>query len=219
MNTEEFEKIIEKTYTDFSDVADRLSFKLINLKKNKWVLSDVPYRQFEDLALVPIYIFDDDDGSGNILIKNNHLRYWDITSEELWENVMESAVKIAPVKIRNIIQTLEEIRKIRIIGYENPDRMLVVSNEDNFFGAGAIFYPGVLKDLARRFGTDLYVVPASVHEVIVVSAKDKEDGYDIIHEILEDVNAHDIPPMDILSNNVYIYDCKSDKLSICKEEK
>ena len=41
-------------FENFDGVEDKLSFKLIGIKDNLEYLEDIPYRKFEDLAMVPI---------------------------------------------------------------------------------------------------------------------------------------------------------------------
>ena len=41
-------------FRNFDSVEEKLSFKLVGLKDNKEYLEDIPYRRFEDLAMVPI---------------------------------------------------------------------------------------------------------------------------------------------------------------------
>lgn len=205
-------------YREFSNVAERLSFKVISKDGNEKLLSDIPYRSVLDLAFVPIYLFQSDDiGNGNIVIKNDHLKMWEVSQEELWENVMEGAPDNQPVKIRNLFEMFEELGRAELATDELSEKMLIVTNKDNNYGAASVFYPGVLRELAGKLGGDVFIIPASVHEVIAVPARGGNECSKWLREMVKEVNDTTVSVQDFLSNNVYFYDMKADKLSVCSE--
>lgn len=74
------------TFTDFDAVKNRICYKLVNTKANEKLLEDVPHRQLFDLSIVYYVMVSVEDGaSGSILIHNNHLGFWDVTENDLYE--------------------------------------------------------------------------------------------------------------------------------------
>ena len=53
-----------------------------------------------------------------------------------------------------------------------PASLYVLSNEDSFFGAAALFYPGMLERLTILMGGAFYVLPSSIHEVLLLPVTD-----------------------------------------------
>ena len=49
------------------------------------------------------------------------------------------------------------------------DRVYVVSNEYEFFGANALIYTDVIGKIVKKIGTDCYILPSSVHDLVVLS--------------------------------------------------
>ena len=94
----------------------------------------------------------------------------------------------------------EEMEKVKLD--RNMD-MYVMTNEDKSNGAACILYPGALKKFADRIGQDVYVIPSSIHEVILIPAM----GWDTkeIDEMIREVNRTQLDPVEILSDHVYIY--------------
>lgn len=97
-------------------------------------------------------------------------------------------------------------------GYENlpyeeefrNTNMIVMTNSIGIYGASAILYPGLLEALAQELERDIYVIPSSVHEMILIPAENKcvyEDLSLMIHEI----NQRFVPPDEVLSDQVYVY--------------
>ena len=97
---------------------------------------------------------------------------------------------------------------------EEPEPpMYVLSNSRMINGAAAMLYPDMLKDLSEKLDSNLYIIPSSVHEVIVFSdnlADDEKSLRDMIYT----VNRTQMDPQDILSDSLYFYDRKEEKIFI-----
>ncbi|MCR5403728.1 MAG: DUF5688 family protein [Butyrivibrio sp.] len=207
-------------YQDFSQVADRLFFKAVNFEKNRDKLKDVPYKRALDLALVPLCKYKSSElGDGVITVQNSHLNLWEITSDELWENVNENSNRNAPVRITGLFEIMEKITgqqlSIDEIGQmSDACGMYVITNEQGMYGAAAAFYPDVLKSLADDMETDLFIIPSSVHEVIILP--DPNFGMDVeqIRSMIGEVNETAVREEDILSDNLYVYDREADRIFI-----
>ncbi len=55
--------------------------------------------------------------------------------------------------------------------------MYVLSNKSKLNGSGCIFYHNLLHSLCEKLECDLYILPSSIHEVILIPAYD-HDSYD-----------------------------------------
>ena len=82
--------------------------------------------------------------------------------------------------------------------------MYVITNESKLYGAASILYEEPLHELAEKFGSDLYILPSSVHEVIAVSAD--MGSPDDLAEMVYEINMEQVDIDDRLSNQVYCYD-------------
>ena len=81
--------------------------------------------------------------------------------------------------------------------------MIVIGNKANNFGAAGMLNTSVLDELAEQFDDDVVILPSSIHEVICVPAEMCE-GNPMVW-MVRDINATQLAPNEILSNNVYIY--------------
>ena len=208
-------------FDDFSVVSKHLFFKAVNYKKNEKKLENVPIKRVLDLALVPLALFEHPSlGSGTIMIENSHLDIWEITEEELWENVIENAPGFQQVKIKGIMDVLEKMTGMPTPMPGGGDELCgiyVISNKEECLGAATIFYPDVLKGLSEDFESDIFVIPSSIHECIVIP--DTFLGLDVeyLRRIIHEVNVTTVADEEILSDNLYKYDRDSDRLFIVKE--
>ncbi len=204
-------------FEDFSKVCRKLFFKVVNFKKNKKKLEDVPYRRLMDMAMVPLCRVESDLlGEGVITIQKSHLKEWEISEDELWENISEYAAKTAPPKVEGLMDMLEHITGAEA---EAGDMcgIYVVSNTNGCLGASAAFYPGVLKGISEDFESDLFIVPSSIHEVLVIPDPSLEMDTASLREIIHEVNSTTVSEEEVLSDNLYRYDLETDKVFMVKE--
>lgn len=201
-------------FTDFSNVCSHLTFKVTNYEKNKKALLDIPYKKMEDLAFVPICLVSNEIlGEGNITIRNEHLRKWEISFDELWENVWENAASVAPVKRRNLFDIAGNMIGDDTFFCEDlPKNMFVITNSQDMLGAAAVFYPGYLKRLACELESDIVVIPSSVHETIVMSAPDGSMPLSGLVAMVKEVNRTVLSQEDYLSDSIYLYNRKENKI-------
>ncbi|MBP5528476.1 MAG: hypothetical protein J6X80_00340 [Lachnospiraceae bacterium] len=201
-----------ETLIDFENIKDRIVYKLVNYEKNEDLLSTVPHKKFLDLAVVYyIAIKEDIFESASILINNAHLELWGKGMEDIDRLAKENCPKILKPELKSMAQTLMEF--IRHDNKESDELnedmlsecgMYVLSNEKKQFGASAILYDNVIKEFSESLNSDLYILPSSVHEVIMIPSV-LVDSVDKLNDMICEVNATQVPLIDILSNHSYYY--------------
>lgn len=208
-------------FRDFSKVKDRLCMKLVNRKMNPELLSKVPYRDFLDMAVVYYAdYYDPEIGAGAIQVYNTHMKAWGVTEEELWEAANINTPKRKPGRIESMGDMLAEM----FAGQGDGDNecccmgelsvpMLVITNKQRLLGAAVILYDGMLKRAADKFGSDLFILPSSLHEVLAVPMIEERDAAEF-KKMVKEVNQKELQPEDVLSDNVYIYRREQDRLEI-----
>lgn len=69
---------------------------------------------------------------------------------------------------------------------------------------GAVVFPMIVDDLKARFGS-FYMIPSSVHEVIIYPETVAEGNLEMFSEWVRTVNETELDPKDVLSNHAYYY--------------
>lgn len=82
--------------------------------------------------------------------------------------------------------------------------MYVLTNRQKLYGAACMLYPEVLKKIAEKLRQDFYVLPSSVHEVILVPANAETDQ-ESLREIVTDINRTQVAEDEVLADSVYYY--------------
>jgi hypothetical protein len=216
------QKIDMGFFTDWEQVKDKVCFRLVNAEANREMLSVVPHEDFKDLAVTFFYPFEHDEiGKGSILIRNEHLQKWGVTEKELMEAARVNTPKLFPprcVPMEDVL--LQLMSHAPEGGAELPERpfreealpMHVLTNGDRTYGAGVMMYDDYLAKVAEAAGCDLYVIPSSLHELIVLP-RDGEMKGEMLRNLVREVNETQVDPQERLSYNVYEYDRQTQVLS------
>lgn len=223
------EKVPEHFFTDFSLVKKRICFKLVNYKKNEALLQAIPYKKMLDLAMVFYYSVDPSVmGPATSLIRHEDIQRWKTTEEDMKRLAMENTPRMYGWQLSTISDILQDIldkdakgtgeNPFRIsIEEEDPVTMYVLTNSEKYFGAACMFYPKLLKQIADTLGDNLYVLPSSIHECIIVPASG-EDTRKSLSELVTEINAIQVEEMEVLSDNAYYYDRENRTLSTWEPE-
>ncbi len=209
-------------FRDFEKVKDRICYKLISREKNEELLSQIPHKEFLDLEICFYYAYQGEAlGNGSILIFNTHLEMWDTSVEELFALAQENTPAIFPWECKTIQEVLRDIvkteeKETNKTAKEKSDTeglMKILGNSAHIYGAACILYPGVLDEIARKEGRDFYILPSSVHEVILLKAGDGEDPL-LLKEMIKDVNDTQVAPEEILSYQLYYFEHADNNIRI-----
>lgn len=226
-HNEKNHKIDISFFTDFEKAKEHIMFRVVSYEQNKEHLKDVPHIKFLDLALTFYYQVDGvhrQKGQASIQIEKEHLEMWKIDEGMLYDLAMENTTQKMPAVSKPMCEVILQImagegiepdeEAVREFKEKNEDiPMFVLSNEKSCFGASTIYYPGVLKKLAEGLKSDLIVLPSSIHEVILLPVKGKEEFAEL-NEMITDINNRQVAEEEILSDHLYYYDMERDELRI-----
>lgn len=222
--------------SQYEKVRNNIFPRVCNLEKNGKRLENVPYTPKEDLAITyHIRVASGEDGIGSVMITNALMKQYGVGIEELHDTAMNNMEQLSPVKfspLRDVIVELmagdfaqsegistEEAKEFLkdTIPSEGPE-VYCLTNEENMNGAAYIMNENVQKMVAEKVGDEYFILPSSVHEVLIISKKDGMN-VDELREMVKSVNGSCVSVEEILSDQVYRYDAKTHTLSICSPEK
>ena len=83
-----------------------------------------------------------------------------------------------------------------------PVPLLVLTNESKYCGAACMLYEGLLRNLSDEIRSDLFIIPSSIHEVLLLP-DEGEFSEEELSALVCEINAHFINPSEILSDHVY----------------
>lgn len=211
---------------DFDKAIDKICFKLVNAERNSELLKKVPHVMFNDLAVV-FYILvengDRDHGTATILVNNDIMNTWGIEyTNEFYENAKYNTQTLLPATVTDLTDVVkmlaeddESFNLIEDMDVEVSAPMYVASNISRVNGCSVMLYDGVLKEFSKKVGSDLYILPSSVHEVILVPCNKCIDmELNTMLDMVRDINATEVRQDEFLSNHIYKYTYEADTIEM-----
>lgn len=213
----------------YDGVRDQVVFKLINTAQNRAFLRTVPHIDFLDLSIVFYVLLEiTDEGTASMAVTLEHAEQWRVRAEQLWEDAGENVKRLLPAEFFTMNYALKEILKKGIgikdgrsaaeenlLGNDSDvrDGMYVLSNKMRNYGAACIVYPHILEMIWNILQTDYYVLPSSVHEVIITPCH-KSITCEELDEMIQDINATQVDAEEVLSGHAYLYEHRTGRLCI-----
>lgn len=181
---------------DYEKVKDKLGVMLTSKPISGLAKRKAP--GFDDLYMHAfIFIKDQAIGMGNIKVKQEMLDRWGVSNAKLFADALKSAPSVMPVKKQSMSAMLMAMGGPDL-GLD--DSMSVVTTENGVFGAAAILYTEVEENS--------YMIPSSVHEVILIKGEIVENDSIPLNMLINDVNSNVLNPEEFLSNHAYRYNGK-----------
>ena len=198
---------------EYGKVKDCLTVRLVNTKANRQRLAHMPHRGMEDLSLTLALSLSlgDKGGKGSIEVTDEIMGLWGTDGETLFQQAyknMEREQSPVLVEMTAVLGAAESVNLLAETGnpMQNPEGMLfVLTNNEPSYGASAIVCPGVMEKVARIFPEGFYILPSSVHEVLIVP-KDTYLSVKELGNLVREVNQSEVSREEVLSDRVYEYD-------------
>lgn len=202
---------------DFEIAKSRIAFKLIHFDKNQRLLKDIPHLKFLDLAIVFYILLDQTEkGTASVLITHDMLKHWQQSLMKIYCYAATNTPALLTAELMPMNDVIVELLGVTSDAYvpEDENHMYILSNELRHFGAACILYDPVLEDISKVLEDDFYVLPSSIHEVIILSAKHAPSQTDL-DEMIAEINNTQVADEEILSDHAYYYSRKQKRLLLC----
>ncbi|MGN0465146.1 MAG: DUF5688 family protein [Lachnospiraceae bacterium] len=195
---------------EFSSISDRIIMRLVNYDRNQTALQECPHIKILDLAVTFRWLaYQDEIGVSTALITNREMEVWGKKVEQLYKIGVENTSNFFPAKVRTMREVLRDYIDIGEDGLE----IYILTNQMGIHGAVCMLYESVLERFRRQIGRDFFILPSSIHEVILVPVMDylkKEDLYQLVSQ----ANGSIVSAQEVLSDCVYLYEEQKHQISI-----
>ena len=199
----------ETDYTNINKVKDRIIFELVNYKMNEERLSNRPFIKVMDLAIIFAFVATDFGRDfGVIHITNEMANNFGLTKDEIWDIAKKNTPKLLEADIVPMSSFVPD----ESVDAE-ADEMYILCNKKKAGGAGVLLYDRILENLSSKLESDLYILPSSIHETIIIRA-DKDKNISDLQDMVKNINNTVVSTEDILSDKVYHYIRSNKELKI-----
>lgn len=195
-------------FNDFAQIKDRIMMKVINADRNEQMLAETPHYTFGDLAAIfQVQMDSVEFGSAVVTVKDEHMKMWGVDTGTLMKHAKENLETKQPPYIMSMAQVIAEMMDIppEEMFDANQPAMYVMCNESKINGAAAMVFTEKLDEFAVEHGANLYVLPSSIHEIIIIPDNLNSIDKNVLESMVRDVNATQVSAEEFLSNNVYYY--------------
>lgn len=196
---------------DFEACRDYIVYRLVSAGRNQELLEEIPHIPFFDLAVVFYFLVgQDQEGISSIRISNDFMECWGVNTRILMKWAGRNTPRIFPVRCNPISRMVEQMvfhteQEVKSFQGFPSGEPYVLTNNNGINGASVWLYPRLLKELACYFGGSFYILPSSIHELLIVADDGQFPEADMLHMVAE-VNRECVLPEEILSDHIYHYD-------------
>lgn len=191
---------------DYEKVRSSIVYRIVSRLKNEDYLKEIPYVPFLDLAIVFYAILDlhEEDKMVFMPISQEHLQMWGVNKEDLYQEACKNTERLLPAEFAPMRTVICEIAEEELLGEEQDEDAYILTNSSRNFGAAAILYPSCLKRIGEYLKEDFYVMPSSIHEVIILPVS-MAPSWRELDLIICEINETQLKREDVLSDRSYFY--------------
>lgn len=198
---------------DYGAVKDRLRCRLINYEANAGRLEEIPHRRFLDLAIVPYCMIREYElnrriaGEASFVVTNVNLKLWGVTGDEVLEDSIGNTLRKEDPQITCMFDMLRKLNPGLAEASEDEIRNcpMYVMTTGSSNGAISMIYEDRLREFCDKIGRDIYIIPSSISEVIIVPYEEGASE-EMFNEMIREINETQLERVDILSDHVYYFD-------------
>ncbi len=186
-----------------------LCFDVVGSDRNADMLEKVPHTDKENISMVyRLQLDSTENGAATVLITNAMMEQFGVTKEQLHADAMENAQEIRPADFRTMAAVMAEMMGMpEEMMADMAPPMYVATNQDKVHGAAVMFYTDFMDQAAKELGGDIFILPSSVHEVLILPDDGNMDAQEL-KEMVTSINASEVSPEDRLTDSVYHYDAQ-----------
>lgn len=199
----------------FDEIREEIIFRLVNYEANQELLERCPHIRLHDLAVTFRWLVCTEEGSiSTTMIDNDLMELWGVSREELLLIATENTESWMPASIQSLEEFLMESGGI-LHDEKRELPVFIATNSMRINGASVILYDGFLHSFAERIQGDFFVLPSSIHEVLLLPvANQDEDCQRGLRSMVREVNESLVEKEDYLSDQLYVYRWKEKRLEV-----
>ena len=219
--------------SDYDSVRQNLLMRLCDRDTNQAYLRNHIYTEEGDFAITYHVVLEKDKtGIVSTPVTEPMLEMWGVTREELHQDALRSDLpqnKPILCRVEEQIKSMQGTAPGLQTNYlqrnslpemqEGEINLFILTNEELMDGAAMIAHRDVLEKAGELIGGDYYVLPSSIHEVMIIPSNGQSAAglQGMVHEI----NQTEVDVEDRLSDKVQYYDTTAHVLenALAREER
>jgi hypothetical protein len=195
---------------DYEKIRPNVFYRVVSGNEKEKLEGRCPYISFFDMAITFRWLFhEDEEGISSALIEYKHMEYWEIDEDTLILTAIRNTPRLFAERHCRILEAINHWTSI-----DGPDLPLYIfTNRIGINGASVMFYSDVLRTFADELGQDLYILPSSIHEVLVIGKEEVTSVRDL-QDMVWEANHTVVTSKEFLSNQVMYYNRITDEIEM-----
>jgi len=183
--------------TDWDKAKEHITVRLLPKTFHADVFRSAEDFGFDDLILVPYVTMNSipEIGVGSVNVTSNIIESWGLDEGTVMDKAIQNTIN-AEISIQSMGGFVARAFNLDM---DMPTGFFILSNKDMTYGASAIL--AALDKLKKKYSDGFYVIPSSVHEVLVLPSCGFDKDY--ITNLIQEVNTTEVQPEEVLSDHVY----------------
>ena len=199
---------VQFDFKKWEDVKPRLFVAAAKKSYNEEYLKDKVYLEIGDIALVVrIYVYTTNDGEvASAAMPEPILKEYNLSKEDVVEAALKNSTELFPGSCMNLSDVLQKFIPAGTMPAGEIDLWCVANGQNG--GAAALFYPGMMNEIKEKLGGNFYILPSSMHEVLVISInalQEKNMNAQDMIDLVRGVNKAEVSAEEQLSDNPLVY--------------
>lgn len=159
----------------------------------------------ENVEEVPEKPYADNISKLILMINDDAMKKYEITEEELKKNV-KGLDDYKIITLRDMIYGMYGINEDLPYDLSGMNEIFVVFGKDGMSGANLLMSDKVLNEIEDRMGEGFYILPSSIHEVLVVPKSIGMRSERELVKMVREVNAEAVAEKEQLSDSIFKYE-------------
>lgn len=186
---DEMAREVIKVMKNRESMESRVTYRLVNKKNVRPDGDEICDPWKGDLVIV--YRIDIDKEKTAIIGETVLHNQFNGDMDKVRRLARENTPRIHPPKFMGMMETIG-------IPMSEPETMYILTNKDQIGGATSILYPGIGNVIREKFKGAYYLIPSSIHELIIIPADGME--YEDLNEIIVQVNGTQVAELEQLGD-------------------
>jgi len=213
---------------DFDFAKDKLQVRLFDTEANQKRLEPLVHHCLGDLTCAYSIVLSESQGNAmSVMVTPQIMEAWGVTKRQVHEAAMEADLERGVT-----LNAIGELIDSMLTGQEpdnyispealadgiRPDfegmgmALMCLSNGSRLNGASMIINPEVQANIAQVLGGNYYMLPSSIHEVLVLPDTVGGPKAAELGAMVKEINETQVAPQDRLSDKVQYYDAETRSL-------
>ena len=205
---------------DYESVKEKVTVRLLNGERENAGLANSAHKElgsFEAAYYISV-------GEGESAITNKRLEKYGVSVDDLHEQAVKNVARVNGASLHDISEIVSPeylfggtlgdgcLNKDEPL---EPGTMYTLTNHGGY-GAALILDTDLMDKIADRCGGKMYVIPSSVHEVIIVPDNGAIDPEEL-DSVIQTINRNEVKPEEVLGERSMIYEKETHSLYYASE--